>query len=159
MIDDVRRLLLREIRTLIAEINATPDSQLWVTPRGISNSLGNLGLHLAGNLRHFVGAGLGDSGFVRDRAREFEARDLPRETVIFELEAAGREVGAALDALAPERLEAPYPVAGVELPTRRFLLHLCAHAALHVGQAGYLRRILTGENVSVGVTPIPDLVD
>jgi len=46
---------------------------------------------------------------------------------------------------------------GVNFGTRMFLLHLCAHAAFHLGQAGYLRRVLTGENRSSAAVPLGPL--
>ncbi|MFT5144747.1 MAG: hypothetical protein ACI80V_001201 [Rhodothermales bacterium] len=159
MTDHVRRLLVRELSTFVAEIEAMPsDSLLWECPPGVSNPVGTLALHVAGNLRHFIGAGLGQTGYVRDRAREFEARGLGATDVIMELRLAIADMEAVLPGVAPDRLETPYPVAGVELPTGLFLLHLCSHAAHHLGQAGYLRRILTGENRSVAGASIPALV-
>jgi uncharacterized damage-inducible protein DinB len=51
--------------------------------------------------------------------------------------------------LSDKQLDAPFDAhAGVVVSTRRFLLHLCTHAAFHVGQLGYLRRIVTGDSRS-----------
>ena len=44
----------------------------------------------------------------------------------------------------------PEPVGGARVETGMFLLHLAAHLAFHLGQAGYLRRILTGDQTSSG---------
>ncbi|NNE68983.1 MAG: DUF1572 family protein [Rhodothermales bacterium] len=157
---DARILLLREIRTMQQEVQALPsDKLLWRCPSGITNSIGTLGLHLAGNLRHFVGKGVGGLDYTRDRTREFEARDLTRQEVVDELALAANDVEVALASVSADQLERPITVGNVETSTQRFLLHLSAHAALHVGQAGYLRRILTGEERSVGVTPLADLQD
>ena len=68
IIQPVRTVILRELRALDREIAAYPDDQSpWKAPEGISNSAGNLALHMAGNLRHFIGAVLGGSGYVRDQ--------------------------------------------------------------------------------------------
>jgi uncharacterized damage-inducible protein DinB len=159
MTHHVRRLLVRELSTFIAEVEAMPtDTLLWECPPGVSNSVGTLALHVAGNLRHFIGAGLGQTGYVRNRVREFEARGLSAADVVAELELAIADMEAVLPGVPLARLDTPYPVAGVELPTGLFLLHLCSHAAHHLGQAGYLRRILTGENRSVAGDSIPALV-
>lgn len=155
---DASILLKREVRTMQREIQALPsDDELWTCPPGVTNPIGTLGLHLAGNLRHFVGHGMGGLDYTRDRTREFEARGLRRPEVVAELDLAARDVSAALSAITTDLLEATVTVGGAEMTNRRFLLHLCAHAALHVGQAGYLRRILTGEASTVGVTTLADL--
>ena len=52
-----------------------------------------------------------------------------------------------------------WPVGGITVSTRRFLIHLATHLAWHLGQAGYLRRILTGQNVSTGAVPVPALAE
>ncbi|MFT4603718.1 MAG: hypothetical protein ACI9W4_000433 [Rhodothermales bacterium] len=155
---DAQRLLVREISTLVAEINALPDDEmLWACPKGIANPIGTLGLHLAGNLRHFIGIEFGDTGYVRDRTREFESRGPTRQDVIDELADTVKDIELVIPQITVRQLSDPVMVGGVEMPGRRFLLHLCSHAALHVGQAGYLRRILTGNNESVGVSSIKRL--
>lgn len=155
---DAERLLVREVCTLVAEINALPDDEsLWACPKGITNSIGTLGLHLAGNLRHFLGTEFGDTGYVRDRPREFEARGLTRQDVIDELAEAVKDIEQVIPDVTSHQLSRVLTVGGVEMSGRRFLLHLCSHAALHVGQAGYLRRILTGNAESVGVTSLKRL--
>jgi len=80
--------------------------------------------------------------------------------VVAALEGAAREVEIGLKALTPESLAAPFPmeVGGLHLVTGRFLLHLASHLAFHLGQAGYLRRALTGNAASTGVLSIKELV-
>ena len=125
---------------------------LWKTPPGIANSAGNLALHLCGNLRHFIGALLGHTGYVRQREAEFSTRSGSREWVVGEIEATIAVIREVLPRLSAETLDAPYPMelAGNTIACRRMLLHLCTHAAFHVGQAGYLRRIITGKPESSG---------
>ena len=75
----ISRLITRELATFSRELELFPDEALiWATAPGIANSAGTLTLHVCGNLQHFVGAVLGNSGYVRDRPLEFSARDLPR---------------------------------------------------------------------------------
>ena len=161
-IADLRRMLLRELASFKQEVNLFPDDDLlWVAPGGITNSVGNLALHVAGNLRHFVGAVLGNSGYVRNRDAEFNTRGLDRTAVLWELDAAIAEVASTLGAFDPARMDQPYPlqVGGITVSTRRFLIHLATHLAWHLGQAGYLRRILTGQNISAGAVPVPALAE
>ena len=159
---DLSRLLARELATLRDELLAYPDEHdIWAKPAGVPNSAGNLAMHLAGNLRWFIGAQFGATGYVRDRDAEFARRDVPRAELIAMVEAAADEVTRTLATLDPSRLDETYPleVGGLRLPTGRFLLHLEGHFAYHLGQVDYHRRIVTGNAVSVGALPMPALVD
>ena len=162
MIDDVRRVLTRELEAFAREVELFPDDGiLWRTVPGITNSAGNLALHACGNLRHFVGAVLGGTGYVRDRPAEFAARAGRREDVARALRETASVVATALDGVPGSALEAPFPEAhdGVQLPCGRFLLHLCVHLSFHLGQAGYLRRSLTGDGCTSGAVSLKALSD
>ncbi len=150
--DDVRVCLVRDLGGMIAELEGYPDDpSLWQLPPGFVNSAGTLALHAAGNLRHFVGHVLGGSDYVRDRNREFTARDLARVALIDDLETARREVSRALEGLDPARADEPFPVplGSVQVSTSRALIHLTAHLGWHLGQVDYHRRIVTGQAVPV----------
>ena len=160
IVDDLSRVLVRDLETLVAELDAYPDdASVWACPPGFPNSAGTLVLHLAGNLRHFVGARLGRTGYVRDRAAEFAARGLSRAELREQVEAAVRDVRDALAGLAPARLAEPFPdpVGGVHLTTGRFLAHLVAHSGYHLGQIDYHRRAVTGDARGVGAVPVAAL--
>jgi hypothetical protein len=157
---DITRLLVREIDGFKGELALFPDeATLWRTVPGVTNTAGNLALHVAGNLQYLVGSVLGHTGYVRDRKAEFARRDVPRQEIDAELNRAAAVVREVLSRLPDAVLNAPYPepVMGVNFGTRMFLLHLCAHAAFHLGQAGYLRRVLTGENRSSAAVPLGPL--
>jgi len=158
---DLLILLRRDLGCFIREVEAFPDdATLWRTLPGIRNSAGNLALHVAGNLRHFVGAVLGGTGYGRDRDQEFAQREGSRAEVSAILKAAVNEVEVGLRGLTEAALAAPYPMAvmGHQPPTGRFLLHLSTHLAFHLGQAGYLRRALTGEGRATGGMGIAELM-
>ncbi|MGE5414057.1 MAG: DinB family protein [Syntrophomonadaceae bacterium] len=146
-------LLTRELATFERELDLFPDdTTAWQTAPGVTNSAANLALHVAGNLQYYVGAVLGGSGYVRDRPREFSRRDGSREDVKRELRTAAQVVADVLPSLPVERFAAEYPepVNGVRLRTDRFLMHLCSHAAYHLGQAPNARRAGTGDGRSSG---------
>lgn len=151
MTEDVSRLLVRELQAFAREVELFPDDEsLFRTLPGVTNSAGNLALHVCGNLQHFVGAVLGGSGYVRDREAEFGRRDATREELQREIAAAVEAVRSTLVKVDVATLERDYPlqVGGVTLPTGRFLVHLATHLAFHLGQAGYLRRVLTGNSAT-----------
>jgi len=158
---DLLVLFRRDLRCFIREVEAFPDdATLWRTVPGISNSAGNLALHVVGNLRSFVGAVLGGTGYQRDREGEFSRREGPRADVVAALEGAVLEVETGLKAVTEASQAAPFPmvVGGLQPATGRFLVHLASHLAFHLGQAGYLRRTLTGDATSAGAMSVKDLV-
>ncbi len=147
-----RAILLRELRTLRRQVEAYPDDGApWQPVPGIANVGGTLVLHLCGNLRHFVGARLGGTGYVRDRALEFARRDVPRAELLAEVDAAIADVDLGLSRADDAVLATVSPdvVTGSHLEQGELLLHVLAHVAYHLGQVDYHRRAVTGENVAV----------
>jgi uncharacterized damage-inducible protein DinB len=117
------------------------ENELWKRPVEPGNSIGHLILHLTGNLNHFVGAHLGNTGYVRDREREFTETALPKkEVVIAELDKAVALFRRVVASLTPEQLAAPFPDARFGL-TLNALLHWVTHFALHRGQMSYIARM------------------
>jgi len=159
LITAVRTLLLRDLASLVQELEAYPDERLiWATPPGISNSAGTLALHCAGNLQHFIGARLGQTGYVRDRAAEFARRGVPRTELVAELGRAGEAVSATLLQLDPAILERIFPDSfsgGKTVATGPLLVHLATHLTYHLGQVDYHRRLVTGGGAIPGVVGVP----
>lgn len=151
-------ILVRDLRAVKRELDLYADEQdLWVTPPGAPNAAGTLALHLAGNLQHYVGARLGASGYVRNREAEFSRRDVPRNVLQAELDAAIAAVESALarDAELPDRF--PEVVGGWGTDTGDFLVHLVSHLGFHLGQIDYHRRLVTADARSAGAAPIGEL--
>lgn len=151
MIESLRRVLARDLGTLVREIELYPeDTLLWQAVPGQPTAGGNLALHLVGNLRHFIGATLGATGFVRDREREFSTTGGDREALVAAVQAMAREVDATLGGLDPGRLSEPFPleIQGIRLSTEQVLVHLAGHLAFHLGQIDYHRRAVTGDRTS-----------
>jgi hypothetical protein len=153
----IQLLLVRELKGFQREIQLFPNDDLvWATPPGVTNSAGNLALHVAGNLRYFVGATLGQLPYVRDREEEFGRRTGTRDELVAALEAA---IVAVEQTLAGGLFEGEYPErpGGYRLKTDLFLLHLCVHTSYHLGQAGYLRRVLTGDARTSGAVSLKEI--
>ena len=159
--DTLTAIVLRELRALRREIEGyASEADIWAAPSGISNSAGNLALHLCGNLQHYVGAVLGNTGYQRVRDLEFSRRNVPRSELLDEIDATIAAVERTLPAIEPSVLTSPYPepVGGNTLMGEEFLLHLLSHLAYHLGQVDYHRRIVTGSagvvsNVNVKELP------
>jgi hypothetical protein len=159
--DDLMRLMVRELEGFKREIALFPDDESpWRTLPGVTNSAANLAMHVAGGLQHFVGALLGKTGYVRNRALEFSRRSGDRAEVIAELDRAIVTVQHVMPQLIDADLcgEFSPPVIDTTISVRTFLIHLCAHAAMHLGQAGYLRRALMQDSTSSGPLPFEPLV-
>ena len=151
VIQELLALLVRDLQGFQREIALFPDDQaVWTTRPGVANAAGNLALHVAGNIRHFIGNNLGGIAYRRDRDAEFGRRSGSRDELIAGLGRALEAAQEVLPRLTAEQLERPFPGAHTPHPvsTRRFLLHLATHTAFHLGQAGYLRRIVTGDSRS-----------
>jgi uncharacterized damage-inducible protein DinB len=128
-----------EVRTLAEPLS---DRDLWAKPVDPGNSIGNLILHLTGNLNHFVGAQLGNSGYVRDREREFSEKEGPgKAELLANLDAAVGTFRRVVSGLTAEQLAAPHPHAKFGT-VHKTLVHLVAHFAVHRGQMSYLVRLL-----------------
>ena len=135
----------RDLNKLIAEINLYKDEgSLWITKEGISNSAGNLCLHLMGNLNHFIGAILGNNGYIREREKEFSLKNIPRKDLIQSIENTNMVVKESLSKLTAADFEKFFPleVFGKPLTTGFMLLHLTTHLTYHSGQINYHRRLL-----------------
>jgi len=144
----IARILVRDLRALRREVESFADERdLWRVPPGISNSAGTLALHLAGNIRHYVGAVLGGTGYVRDRDAEFARRDVPRTDLLADIDAALVAVERGMARVSDADLTRPYPdpPRGLAVTTRDYLIHLVAHFTYHLGQVDYHRRLLTGQ--------------
>ena len=160
--DAVRITISRDLRALATEIAAYPDDEsIWLIPPGISNSAGTLVLHLAGNLRHFIGATLGDSGYVRNRDAEFSTRGLSREQLQSEIRATAADLEAAFDKIDDSRLAEVFPISIAQPPKRvrtsDWLVHLAVHLTYHLGQIDYHRRLTTGGASAVDTLSLKDI--
>ncbi len=145
LIAALKTLFNRDLNRLYQEIQAYQNEQaLWRTAPGISNSAGNLCLHLLGNLDTYIGAEIAHTGYVRDRDREFSAQNIPRAELLAGITATRRMVDATITPLPDALLATQYPVVIWETPTSLgyLLLHLTTHLAYHLRQINYHRRLM-----------------
>ena len=137
-------VLLRDLDKLEKEILLYPNPQsIWAIKGEIKNSAGNLCLHLCGNLQYFIGTILGNTGYVRDREKEFSLKDLPTAELVRQITQTKTSVNQTLPSLDEHILAMDYPVVVFDGPmnTQYFLLHLAGHLNYHLGQINYHRRL------------------
>lgn len=146
--DALIEIFERDLNKLKDEINLyEEESRLWAVREEISNSAGNLCLHLIGNLNHFIGAILGDTGYARDRESEFSLKNVSREALIVNIENTKTAVTSTLSSLSNEDFERGFSVEmfGGIVKTDFMLVHLAAHFNYHLGQINYHRRLIQND--------------
>lgn len=138
-------LFERDLDRLKKEIELySEEKNLWKTEKSIANSAGNLCLHLIGNLNHFIGGSLGNSGYIRERENEFSEKNVPRAQILEMLGRVRAMVNNVLNDLDEQDLAKTFPIKvwGDEIDTGYFLIHLSTHLNYHLGQINYHRRLL-----------------
>jgi hypothetical protein len=156
---ELAALFRRDLSRLIQQIEAFPDGEvLWHTHPAITNSAGNLVLHLEGNLREYIGRQLGNIPYSRKRELEFSSKGISREELARRIAELKVTIPSVIEGLSSEQIEAEYPEIVLQrgTSTREFLIHLHGHLNWHMGEIDYLRRILTdGKAVdAAGLEPV-----
>jgi uncharacterized damage-inducible protein DinB len=147
LINILIQLFERDLNRLMTEIGLyKEEATIWKIEKGISNSTGNLTLHLIGNLNTYIGKELGGTGYVRNRELEFSAKFVKRDLLIEQLNATLEMVKTTLSSLSNEDLNLEYPIlVFTEKTTTEYLLvHLTTHLTYHLGQINYHRRLIEG---------------
>jgi len=143
---EIAALFHRDLTRLLRELEAFPDDEaLWRTLPGVTNSAGNLALHLEGNHREYIGRQLGGVAYSRQRDAEFARSRVPAGELIRRIGEVRELVSRVISSLPDTRLEAVFPenILGVPGSVRQVLISLHAHLNYHLGQIDYLRRIAT----------------
>jgi len=149
-LDESRRYLLREyavkIRLCLEQVS---DDDLWWRPNERSNSIGNLMLHLAGNIRQWIVSGVGGEADTRQRQAEFDERGpLAREEVLRRLEAALADTDRVLGALDPALLAEDRTIQGRATNVLKAIYHVVEHFGMHTGQIMYITKLRTGGDLA-----------
>jgi uncharacterized damage-inducible protein DinB len=146
LIRECRRRLMDEsfprIRKCLAELS---EDELWLRPNEQSNSVGNLVLHLCGNVGQYVLSGLGGAPDHRERPKEFSERGpLPRVELLARLDRTMEEAGKVLDRLDPTAILDKQTVQGFEYDGVGILVHVVEHFSYHTGQIAYFVKARKG---------------
>ena len=128
---------LARVRELAAPLSET---QFWTKPFPYGNSFGHLVLHLTGNLNYYIGAQIVNTGYVRDRAREFTEPNPPsKEEALKLLDHAVAMVIQTIRRQSPADWSKPYSAVGTNCSNRLDMVLQCAtHMQHHIGQMIYL---------------------
>lgn len=111
------------------------DEDVWWRANSESNSIGNLLLHLAGNVRQWIVCGIGGTPDERVRQQEFDERStIPRAELLARLRQALAEVDATLAALDPSRVLEQRRIQGYDVNMLDAIFHVIEHFSMHTGQ-------------------------
>ena len=125
------------------------EEDIWWRPNEASNSVGNLVLHLAGNIKQWVVSGIGRAPDTRKRQEEFLADGgYPASELLSYLEQAVVAVVEVLSQLAPEELLEPRVIQGMDVLVLDALYHVVEHFSTHTGQIIYLAKLRTGKDLA-----------
>jgi len=124
------------------------DEDIWWRPNQASNSIGNLILHLAGNVRQWVVSGIGGAPDHRRRDEEFtKGGGVSGPALLAHLEEALDDVDEVLSQLSPTELLEPRVIQGMDVSVLDALYHVVEHFSTHTGQIVYLAKLRTGEDL------------
>ncbi len=148
-LDHSRHFLVREypakIRLAIAPLT-TP--QLWWRPNEASNSIGNLMLHLAGNVRQWIVAGLDGAPDTRQRQAEFDQRDgMDAAELLERLDGAVTDADRVLERMDDGALARSYLIQGRDVSGISAVYHVVEHFSMHTGQIAWLAKLLNGRDL------------
>ncbi len=145
LIKEVRRRLNEESMSRIEKcLNRLTDEQIWWRPNDESNSIGNLILHLSGNVRQWIISGIGGQIDTRQRNTEFEARGkMSKDDRWGVLAATMTEIESVLDGITASQLVVQQPVQVYTESVLSILIHVTEHFSYHTGQIAWITKMLT----------------
>ena len=131
-----------------AAVERLSEEDTWWRPNEASNSVGNLMLHLAGNIRQWIVSGVGGAPDIRDRSAEFARRDpIPRDELVAILTEAVLEADAVLARTDPAGLNDRGAVQGRTVTTLQAIYHAVEHFGMHTGQILYIAKLRTDRDL------------
>ena len=141
LIQDFTRNYQDSAKRIHALVDPLSDEQIWTRPYPYGNSIGNLVLHLTGNLNNYFGAEMAGTGYVRNRPLEFaETSRIAKDELLKRFDEAITVVTAVLLQQSERDWGSAYAAKGMEEITNRFsaFLHCAGHIYHHTGQMIYL---------------------
>jgi uncharacterized damage-inducible protein DinB len=128
-------------------VEGMSEQDVWWRPNEQSNSVGNLILHLCGNMKEWILKSIGGEDFERHRDAEFaERRSRPKAELIANIEATVGEVDRVLDQLPPSQLFERFPVQVYRSSRLQVIYHVVEHFSYHLGQILYIYKLRTGRD-------------
>ena len=129
-------------------VESLTEEQIWWRPNEASNSIGNLLLHLNGNLRQWLVASFGQLEDTRNRPAEFNERlRIPASALLDKLGATMEEASNVLSRLTEQDLRSPMEIQGYKVTGLEAIYQVVEHFGLHFGQIAYITKMLRDEDL------------
>ena len=130
------------------------DADIWWRPHETSNSIGNLLLHLRGNVGQWIVGGVGRRDFERHRQREFDERThLPAPELLAALTSTLAEADDVLSHLSAAELETRLHIQYYDVSVLEAVYHVVEHFGMHTGQIILIAKMRTGEDLKLWQPP------
>ena len=143
-----RKLLDQYWPRLRGCVESLTDEQVWWRPNEAGNSIGNLILHLDGNVRQWLVVSFSGLEDHRDRPAEFAARELiPRAALLRSLDVTMQDASTVLARLTESDLLSIYHIQGYTVSGVQAVYQVVEHFGLHYGQILYITKLLRGEDL------------
>ncbi|MEM6336836.1 MAG: DUF1572 family protein, partial [Bacteroidota bacterium] len=124
------------------------ENETWYAPNKVSNSIGNLMLHLEGNLRQWILHGVAGAPDVRDREWEFrQYKTATKVELLARLEVVLKEVDAVLAGLTEDELLASRCIQGADVSVLDAVYHAVEHFSMHTGQIITLTKLISNRDL------------
>jgi uncharacterized damage-inducible protein DinB len=163
MATDIADLFLNESRRLLVDdylpkieqcVERLAEADIWDRPNEASNSIGNLLLHLHGNVTQWIVSGIGGVQFERRRQQEFDRRTpIARRELVARLRSAVERAVEVLGAVKPDALLERRRIQGYDLTVLEATYHVVEHFSMHTGQIILLTKARTGVDLKLWQPP------
>jgi uncharacterized damage-inducible protein DinB len=148
------RLEERYLPRILGCLEQLSDEEIWWRPNDASNSIGNLVLHICGNMRQWIISGLGGAADLRERDKEFSERGpIARAALRDQLQKTIREACGVLARVKPHDLTRGYRIQEFDVTGYYAAAQVTEHVAYHLGQIIYVTKLKRAKDI--GFTRLP----
>ena len=150
-LDHSRRLLANDYMPKIERcIERLEDADIWARPNEASNSVGNLILHLCGNVTEWIIGGVGRRPAERHRQQEFdERRQIPGRELIERVRMVVGDADEVLRDVDPDTLLTRRQIQGYDVTVLEAIYHVVEHFSMHTGQIILMTKARTGMDLKL----------
>ena len=143
-----RRLLQEYFPKIKACFDELSDEDIWWRAHETDNSIGNLILHLSGNIRQWIISGIGGAPNVRDRPKEFAERGpIPKSELLKKFENTLLEANRVLEKFDLSNLLQVRRIQKWDVTCLDAISHVVEHVAQHMGQIMYITKLRKGNDL------------
>jgi uncharacterized damage-inducible protein DinB len=150
-----RRLLTADYLPKIeACLHRLSEEDVWWRPNEASNSIGNLILHLCGNVTMWIIGGVGGRNFKRNRQQEFDERkQIPKDELLGKLRKIVEEADEVIESLDENELLTPRQIQSYDVTVLDAVYHVVEHFSMHTGQIILLSKARVAEDLRLWEQP------